>query len=43
MKNPTKPQAACEFFLILTAVYFWKQHFEDLIELKLGTNIKNET
>jgi len=27
---------ACEFFLILGAVYFWKQYFEDLIELKLG-------
>ena len=29
---------ACEFILILGAVYFWKQYFEDLIELKLGAS-----
>ena len=28
--------AACEFLLIMGAVYFWKQYFEDLIEPKLG-------
>lgn len=28
--------AACEFVLIMAAVYYWKQYFEDLIELKLG-------
>ena len=29
---------ACEFFLIIGAVYFWKQYFEDLIEMKLGSD-----